>query len=122
MRTGTELRDGFLILVACAVFIAGLVWVRSVEAGNFPGEQPAYARETGQDLRLFYVAAGNGVGAVEYICSCFPGTTGCGTTSSSVWQVKRFTYDSSNRLTQIDHAGGDDAYGQVCDSRASLSY
>ena len=91
-------------------------------AGNFPGEQPGYAREVGQEARFFYVSGGNGDGQTEYICQCFPGTTGCGNTASAVWQVRRFTYDSSNRVSVIEYAGGDDAYGQICDNRVSLSY
>src|SRR3990167_3697540 len=94
----------------------------SLQAANFPGEQPTYARETGFEARFFYVSGGNGDGQVEYICQCFPGTNGCGNTSSSVWQIKRFTYDSSNRISTINFAGDDDAYNQVCDNRTTLDY
>ena len=122
MRTGTESRDGLILLVVCGLAIGGLLWTRPLEAGNFPGEQPAYAREVGKEQRLFYKSGGNGDGQVEYLCECFPGTTGCGDTATSIWQVKRFTYDSSHRASVIELAGGDDAYSQVCDNRASLSY
>ena len=93
-----------------------------VAAGNFPGEQPVYAREVGQDQRFFYVASGNGVGQIEYICRTFPGLTGSDDTADDVWQVTRFTYDSSNRISTIAFAGDNDAYNQICDNRASLSY
>ena len=92
-------------------------------AANFPGEQPTYARETGFETRLFYVAAGSdGENQVEYICNAFPGTTGSDATSSSVWQVRRFYYNTSDQLTRISFAGDDDAYTFICDNRVSLSF
>lgn len=93
-----------------------------VHAGKGVGEDAAYAREMGFEQRFFYVAAGDGAGQIEYICRAFPGTTGSGDTSSSVWQVQRFTYDTSDRISTITFAGDDDAFSQVCDNRTSLDY
>ena len=93
-----------------------------VQAGKGVGEDASYAREVGQSQRFFYVASGNGVGQIEYICRCFPGTGGCGDTSQARWQVVRFTYDGSNRVSTIAFAGTDDAYNQICDNRTTLTY
>ena len=90
-------------------------------AGNFPGEQPAYIREVGLEQKFFYGTSGNADGQVEYICRAFAGTTGSDDTSSSVWQVQRFTY-GTNGITDIEFAGDDDAFNQICDNRASLNY
>ena len=115
MRRG--LAQGSILLLTLMVSRPSLAL-----AGNFAGEQPAYAREAGTVSHFFYKSGGNGDGQIEYICSCFPGTTGCGTTSTAVWQVTRFTYDSSNRVSTKTFAAGDDAYASVCDNRASLDY
>lgn len=113
-------------LIRCiTLFLLGVVLgtvIQDVRAGSLVGEQPTYAREQGMRQRFFYVASGNGTGQVEYICRTFPGVTAGSSTASAVWQVQRFTYDSSNRTSTILFAGADDAYNQVCDSRASLSY
>ena len=94
-----------------------------VQAGKGVGEDAAYAREMGFTQRFYYVAAGSdGENQVQYICKCFPGTTGCGTTSSAVWQVTRFTYDTSDRISTITYAAGDDAYTSICDNRVTLDY
>ena len=91
-------------------------------AGQQVGENSAYAREMGFRMRFYYVSAGNGTGQIEYICQAFPGTTASTSTASAVWQVRKFVYDSSNRISTIDFAGPNDAFDQVCDNRASLSY
>lgn len=114
-----EWRDGLLILLGCVLVS---VWAIQAQGAGFPGEQPTYARETGFEMRFFYVSGGNGDGQIEYICQAFPGTTGSDSTAASVWQVKRFTYDSSNRVSTIAFAGDDDAYTQICDNRTSLDY
>ena len=93
-----------------------------VEAGKQVGEDSAYAREMGFEQRFFYVSAGDGVGQIEYICRAFPGTTASSSTANAVWQVVRFTYDSSNRISTIAFAGDDDGFNQVCDNRATLDY
>lgn len=93
-----------------------------VEAGKGVGEDAAYAREMGMEQRFFYVAAGDGIGQIQYICRSFPGTTGSDDVNDDVWQVQRFTYDSSNRLSTIAYAGDDDAYNQICANRATLNY
>lgn len=122
MRTGFEVRDGIVLLFACLLAGAGIFWNRTVEAGKIVGEDAAYAREMGFRQRFFYVASGNGTSQIEYVCRAFPGTNASSSTGNAVWQVQRFTYDSSNRISTIDFAGLDDAYNQSCDNRASLSY
>ena len=97
-------------------------WLTICYAGQQVGEESSYAREMGMEQRFFYVASGNGQNQIEYICKAFPGTTGSGSTASSVWQVQRFTYNSSNQISTIAFAGDDDAYNQICDNRASLDY
>ena len=99
-----------------------LASVPGASAANFPGEQPTYAREAGNVSHFFYKSGGDGDGQVEYICNCYPGTSGCGTESSSVWQVIKFTYDSSSRISTKTYAAGDDAYSNSCANRVSLDY
>ena len=123
MRTGTETRDGLILIVLSLGFSLWLLSIpRPVEAGKGVGEDAAYAREMGFESRFFYVSGGNGDGQGEYICRALPGTTGSDATSSAVWQVQRFYYNSSNLLTRISFAGDDDAYASICDNRTSLSY
>ena len=107
---------GFMLL------LLALTVPLSLQAANFPGEQPTYARETGFEQRFFYVSGGNGDEQIEYICRAFPGTIGSDDVSDDVWQVQRFTYDSSNRISTIAFAGDDDAYNQVCASRTVINY
>jgi len=96
--------------------------IQTAQAGKIIGETSTYAREQGVETRFFYVASGDGVNQVEFICKAFTGTIGSRDTASSVWQVKRFTYDSSDRVSTIAYAGDDDAYDQVCNDRSSLDY
>jgi hypothetical protein len=42
--------------------------------------------------------------------------------ASAVWQIRKFTYDGSNNLTDVQYAGGDDTFVNAWTSRASLSY
>ena len=88
------------------------------QAGNFPGEQPVYSRDQGRQSLLFYVSGGNGDGKVEYICTADSGVA----SSAARWQISRLTYDSSDRVSTIAWAGGNDAFDQICDNRASLTY
>lgn len=90
------------------------------QAGKIVGETDTYAREQGFRQRFFYVAAGNGAGQVEYICRAFTGRTTAVT--DALWQIQQFTYDSSNRLSTILFADGDDGYDNVCNDRVSLTY
>ena len=94
----------------------------AVEAGKIVGETSTYAREQGVETRFFYVASGDGVNQVEFICKAFTGRIGSRDVTSSVWQVRRFTYDSSDRVSTIAFAGDDDAFNQVCNDRVSLDY
>ena len=124
MRTGHETRDGVLLIVLTGLLSLWLLWTpRPVEAGKGVGEDAAYAREMGFEQRFYFVTAGSdGENQIEYICKAFPGTIGSDATSSSVWQVQRFYYDSSDRLSRISFAGDDDSYSFSCDSRTSLDY
>lgn len=106
------------VLVGAVLF----AWSPPVFAGKGVGEDAAYAREMGFEARFFYKSGGNGDGQIEYICRAFPGTTGSDSTAAAVWQVQKFTYDSSNRLSTIAFAGDDDAFTQICDNRTSLDY
>ena len=127
--TRGRLRDPrWTVLLASYLGLAVILWVsfdgpiRMVEAGKIIGEESSYAREQGFRQRFFYVASGNGVNQIEYICRAFPGVIAGSSTANAVWQVHRFTYDSSNRISTILFAGSDDAYHQVCDNRATLAY
>ena len=100
------------------VFGVFLATAFSVSAGNFPGEQPVYGRDQGRTTLLFYKSGGNGDGKVEYICTADPGTA----TSASRWQITQLTYDSSNRVSEVEWAGGTDNFINVCDSRTSYTY
>lgn len=91
-------------------------------AGPFVGETSVYARESGFEQHFFYGTSGNANGKIEYICRAFPGTTGSDSTASAVWQVQLLTYNSSGNLTDMEFAGDDDKFDQVCDNRASLNY
>ena len=91
-------------------------------SANSGGDTPTYAREAGFNQRFFYVAAGDGEGQIQYICRAFPGRTGSDDLTSSVWQVQRFSYDSDDRITDIEYAGDDDSFTFACSDRASLDY
>lgn len=112
-------------LLGLVGLVAGLCWCLSpqaTEAGKGIGEDASYTRDMEFEQRLFYVAAGNGVGQIEYICRAFPGTTGSDDVNAAVWQVKRLTYDSNHNIATMAMAGDDDAFNQVCANRASLNY
>ena len=90
----------------------------AVQAGQGVGENSAYAREMGKSQLFFYVASGNGVGQVEYICEADAGTL----SSALRWRIKKFVYNSSNILTTIQWADGTDDYIKSCDLRTSYDY
>ena len=100
----------------CGVLISS--WVLSATAGNFPGEQPVYSRDQGRQTLLFYVSGGNGDGKVEYICTADSGVA----TTAARWQISRLTYDSSDRVSEIEWAGGTDNFTNVCSDRTTLTY
>ena len=101
----------------CGILLAS--FTLQSQGGNFPGEQPVYSRDQGRQSRLFYVAGGSdGAEKVEYICTADSGVA----TSAARWQVTRLTYDTSDRVSTIQWAGGNDAFDQICDNRASLTY
>ena len=101
-------------------FVTGLLLgvIATAQAGPYIGEQPVYSRDQGWEERLAYVASGNGVGQVEYQGFAQFNTA----TSTASWRVRRFTYDSSNRVTTIEWAGGNDAFITAWDDRATASY
>lgn len=52
---------------------------------------------------------------------CYIGRASIGTaTSESLWQIKRISV--SGNITSVEWANGDDAFNQIWDNRASLSY
>ena len=104
------------------VFLVSVLVIPSVWAGKGVGEDASYAREMGFEQRFFYGSGGNGDGQIEYICKAFPGTIGSDNTAAAVWQVQRFQYDSSARISTIAFAGDDDAFRFACDDRAALDY
>ena len=112
----------FNVLLGMALGLILALGLQSAEAGKIVGETSTYAREQGLRTRFFYVASGDGLNQVEYICKTFPGLLAGNSTANAVWQVRRFTYDTSDRVSTILYAGEDDAYDQICDSRTSLSY
>lgn len=42
--------------------------------------------------------------------------------ASTVWQIRKLTFDGSNNVTDIQYAGGTAAFTSAWDNRASLSY
>lgn len=100
----------------CGILLSS--WVLTATAGNFPGEQPVYSRDQGRQTLLFYVSGGNGDGKVEYICTADSGVA----TTTAKWQISKLVYDSSNRVSTITWAGGNDAFDQQCSARTSLTY
>ena len=86
--------------------------------GKLVGEVSVYSRDQGYEQRYAYVAAGNGVGQVEYQGWAQMNTA----TSAPGWRISRYSYDSSHRLTAIEWAAGDDAFSNIWDNRATLTY
>ena len=94
-----------------------------VHAGKGVGEDAAYAREMGFETRFYFVASGSdGENQIEYICKAFPGMNANDDLTAAIWQVQRFSYDTSDRLNRISFAGDDDAYNQICANRTVLNY
>lgn len=102
----------YLVLVCC------LLLGTSVEAGKLVGEESTYGRDQGFNQYLYYVAAGNGAGQVEYHCVADPGTT----TSQAKWQIRKFIYNSSNLVSEIHWAEGTDAFDKICSNYSTYSY
>lgn len=110
-----------IIALVLILGIAGIVHV--AHAAQFVGETPTYAREVGMEQRFYFVAPGSdGAGQVEYICKAYAGNGSNDDTAASVWQVQRFYYDTSGRLTRISFAGDDDGYNNSCNGRVGLNY
>jgi len=64
--------------------------------------------------KLAYDSSNN----LEYLGRADYGTA----TSAATWHIRKFTYDSSNNLTDIETADGDDAFNNVWDDRATISF
>lgn len=77
-----------------------------------------FAADLGFTQSLTYVAAGNGVDQAEYIGLAQPGSS----KAAPVWLIKKLSYDSSNRVIDIQFAGGVFSFTSVWNDRASLSY
>lgn len=54
----------------------------------------------------------------EYVGIAKPGTA----TSAAGWQIRKLTYSASDKVTDVQWAGGNDRFDKVWDDRASLSY
>lgn len=68
--------------------------------------------------KISYVASGNGEGQPEYVGYSDPGT-GAGDSS---WAIKKLTYDSSQRVTDVQWANGNNEFVNEWDLRATYSY
>ena len=86
--------------------------------GKRLGEVPGYVREVGLTQAFAYKSGGNGDGQMEYQGFAYPGTA----KNTTGWAIKQFTYDSSNRMTDIQWAGGTDGFDSIWDSRTGYTY
>ena len=82
------------------------------------GETTVYSRNVGYDIRQNYVASGDGAGQLQFVGLSAPNNSA----SDATWNIRKFFYDSSNRLIIIIHADGDDAFDNVYSDRESLNY
>ena len=78
----------------------------------------------GQTLQR--INADNLATQIDYVSGTNPIYVGIATpgsaTSSSVWQIKKITYDSNNNVIGVQYAGGSPDFNQIYDNRASLTY
>lgn len=86
--------------------------------GHKLGEATVYAREAGFTEQYAYVSGGNGDGQMQYQGWGPAGAS----TASATWRIRKFTYDSSSRITKIEWAGGTDGFDSVWDNRTTLTY
>ena len=86
--------------------------------GNYVGEAPVYSRDQGMDFQIAYGTSGNANGLQEYIGYAFPGAL----SSAARWQIRKLTYDSSQREVSIRFANGSDNFDKIWDSRTSYDY
>ena len=86
--------------------------------GQRLGESSVYSREAGFTEKYAYVNGGNGDGQIEYQGWAAAGTA----TTTARWRIRKFTYDSSNRTTDIQWAAGTDEFTTAWDSRTSATY
>ena len=56
-------------------------------------------------------------GLIEFVGRTLPGNS----KSEAKWQIKKLTYDG-RKITDIQFAGGSDAFNKIWDNRSSLSY
>jgi hypothetical protein len=70
------------------------------------------------DGKYIIALAYDGSGNLIYLGRAISGSS----KASAVWQIRKFTYDVGNNLTDSALADGNDKYDNVWDNRASLSY
>lgn len=78
----------------------------------------AYATDQLLTQVLSYVASGDGAGQAEYIGHAQPGSS----KASPVWLIRKLSYDSSNRVTDIQFAGGAATFVNIWNSRSGYTY
>lgn len=77
-------------------------------------EQEVYTRDAGLDMRNEVDGSNN----VVYVGRAFPGAAD----SEAKWQIYKMAYDTSNNLTKLRWANGDDKMDKVWDSRSTYTY
>ena len=77
-----------------------------VRAGAVPTE--------GYVIAIEYDANGNPI----YIGKALPGTA----KTASGWQIMKITYDANGNATDIQWAGGSDAFDKIWNDRATYAY
>lgn len=68
--------------------------------------------------RIAWGTTGNANGKQEYIGYAPPGSS----TANACWIIKKFTYDVSGRITEVNFAGGSDEFDKIWDNRTNYSY
>ena len=88
--------------------------VNTVEVLGFDGVNLQRLNASSLSLRIERDGSSNPI----YLGIASPGTP----TSSSLWQIRKLTFDGGNNVTAIQFAGGTANFNSVWDDRASLSY
>ena len=96
-----------------------------VVIGSETGDLKASLRELGsgeialliEDSKYTVALAYSGEN-VTFVGDAIPGSS----KSSTVWRIKKLTYDSNNNVTDIQWAGGENKFNQKWDDRTSLTY
>ena len=85
------------------------------EGGNPNHYLSTFSTDLLLQQRIAYKSGGNGDGQAEYIGFALPGTA----ETTAKWLIKKLTYDSSNRVTDIDLADNEVEFTKIWDSRAT---